>query len=108
LPDAEYRSKVILTDNDLKHIPKIYNDLVAEILADNETALDQQFAQLTKSLGNKNLKALRYVSKIVGAQPTFGKDFSPHTSSRTPGRITRINYAEGLTSWVYVILLDHL
>ena len=95
-----------LTDNDLKHIPKIYGDLVAEIHADNETALDQQFAQLTKCLGNRNLKALRYVSKTVGAQPMFGKDFSPHTS--IPGRITRINYAEGLTNWVHVTLLDHL
>ena len=90
LPDDAYRSREALNDNDVKHISKIHDDLVAEILAANEIAKVEQFSQLTKRLVKRNLKALRYVSETVHASP------SP-TRKATPNKM---NYAEGLTNWV--------
>jgi hypothetical protein len=91
LPDDEYTSKEALNDNDLKHISKIHDDLVAEIVADNKIAEVEQVSQLTKRLANRNLKALCYVSKTVHAPPSL-----------TPPRRTprKIDYAEALTKWV--------
>jgi hypothetical protein len=96
LPDNEYQSSVALSDKDLDHIPKIHDDLVAEISATSEIALDKQFGLLTRRLLTRNLKALCYVSNIVGAQPT---------PSRTPERVTKIHYVEGLINWVCTFLI---
>jgi hypothetical protein len=93
LPDDGYISAEGLSDTDLKHIPKLHDDLIAEILAENKTAEVEKLSQLTKRLAKKSLKSLRYVSKTVGAP-----------LSLTPGRIARkIDYAEGLTKWVCTI-----
>jgi hypothetical protein len=93
LPDAGYISTEGLNDTDLKHIPKLHDDLVAEILVENKTAEVEQLSQLTKRLAKKSLKSLRYVSETVGAP-----------LSLTPRRIARkIDYAEGLTKWVCTI-----
>jgi Transposase family tnp2 len=89
LPDDDYISAEDLGPNDLNHISKIYDDLVAEILADSPIAQVEQFSKLTKRLGNRNIKALRYVSNTVKAEP-----------SATSGRVGKINYAEGLANWV--------
>lgn len=91
LPDDKYISTAGLKDNDLNQIPKIYDDLVAEILGDNEIARVTQFSQLTKRLANRNLKALCYVCKTVGA-------------SLDPRRPTKLKCAESLTNWVFTVL----
>lgn len=94
LPDDKYKSTMNLNNNDLKHIPKIYNDLVTEIHADNESALALKFSQLTKRLMTKNIKALRYVFETV--HPSL---------SLTSEHKTKNMYAQGLTDWVCTVYL---
>jgi hypothetical protein len=90
LPDDKYRSDAALNDKDLKNISKIHDDLVAEIVADNQTAEIEQFSQLTKRLARRNIKALCYVSKTVHAPPSVTRRSTPR----------KVDYAEGLTKWV--------
>ena len=93
LPNDEYKTTEGLNDMDMKHVSKIHDDLVAEILAENKTAEVEKLSQLMKHLTKRSLKSLCYVSKTVGAP-----------LSLTPGRIARkIDYAEGLTKWVCTI-----
>lgn len=89
-PDVHGRLE--MSEKDIKHISAVHILLTTAL--DDITTTDEHLESLKKKLSNKNLKALKFVCEDLKLLPILSEPQS------APIRITRLMYAEYLTTWV--------
>jgi hypothetical protein len=86
-----------MSEKELKQISGIHALLTSPIGGD-ESTIEEHLSLLNEKLQRSNLGPLSFVARSVGAVPATGN--TQCGSIRTPGRITKIRWAQALVEWV--------